>query len=1117
MPPPFYFCLVLVCLALPVQAILRWIPVTQSGVKPTTLDSSASVPLAGLNATIFIGGLNNAARKWNNTWDIPAQQVTAVNETWMVQSAMDANGAPTWAWTQGPAFSVAAGGVAAAATADGSQVVRWGGMTPGVATQDSQLAVVHSMSVSGHNMSTWSPMTTTNDPAPVAFAPAFIYEDQFITVGGVNTTGRFAVNTINSLSLTTGAWTTLTPAGITLPGLWAHNAQLLRDFPLRRAVTWLDNLPEPPETGDVILIFGGMLYDAGGICLYENYGAGPSCYLEIPGFAYDLKGNVVYKLNTQGTSFPQRMQAASQITQMNGETVVSISGGLYADSTYVYWFWSDTYFYSLNTLTWRQAAIANDHSIPNRMLAISVTPYFSYGYGSSFPALSYCDAWMLVDYTGAARQSLLTPPSDPPLADGSQTTYLLTLRDYRGVGLDYGGEIVSGFMLDDVGRATIGAVADNKNGTYSILFALSRAGTYRLLVTYNGDSIFESGSQTLVVQPGAPNTETSMVIISPAYRGFNTTVLVKVLDVSGNAVGEADAMAAVAVIVSGAGLRRRDLVDKVWADGYVVCTFVPMTLGTLSISVTLNGNSIGVSAWDVAVTNAVSVPSNLRIQSSGLPLLLIIAACISAILLVISSAAMLRSGSKVTSSSELRWLLALTAPTVLFGCLYTLVVLLPASPATCTLQTWAATLCLIAPSVALLAKGWTLRVQWEEPSVKMRNVDVPACRLWLLNGLCHGFGLVSLVIWTASRTLSSLEAPLTRGVCELDTFSVSYPISVLLAICLGMICVIAALSAMQGERVRRHIPTSNSTTRFPAFEKRKRNPSREAYLVAVSSILTAAIVVIVLGVTLTPTPGNTVAIQYETRAILSVGLCLALSIVLQIALTAPVALKSAKAASHDREGASGGGGFAPNKELATAYWIETDDTTVTSRDLFEMQMEVEMMRQRSGAKEEPWRGAVVTAFVAAKGPMQYIRGRHFVLIREKEDPTAAFPLYAVTAPRLIYLKSRGQSSFVRVDEEAPAISPVLTPSPVAPLPILTFRTLDGDRIRLRFLDITAAWRWLNVMRSMETTEEKAQNAGSGGAKDMQPGTLGKKETETTAGAPQGTAFKLRSGIMEDDE
>ncbi|KAJ3171294.1 hypothetical protein HDU87_008401 [Geranomyces variabilis] len=1124
---PLLLCLILLLLTPPARAILRWIPVTQIGNLPTALDTSAAVSLPNRNATIFVGGLDNTNRDFADVWDVTDGSITAFAETWMVQSAMDASGAPTWTWTAGPSFSVMAGGVAAAVTADGSQVVRWGGKTPGVGTPDPLLGVVHTMSVSGQNMGAWTPMTTTNDPPALAFARAFIYGGQFLTVGGVDVSGHVPVYGINSLSLTTGVWTTLTPAGVTLPGVYAHNAELLRDFPLRRAVTPLDNMPAAPEISDVILIFNGMVLSGppDDICLFDAWGVGPACYLG-SGFAYDLIGNVMYELDTLGTSFPQRTQATSQVVQLDGETVVSVSGGMYADPTYVYWFWSDTFFYSLETLTWRLASTVNDASIPNRMYAVSIKPYLSYGYGSSFPFRSYTDAFVMVDYTGTALNSLLTPPSNSPLADGSKTTYQLTLRDYRGAILDYGNEAVSGFMIDSVGRATISTVVDYKNGTYAISFSLSRADAYRLLVVYNGESIFESGAQAVTVLPGAPNTDTSIVEVSPAYRGFNTTVLVKVLDVSGNAVSMADAMAAVVVTVSGAGLTRRGLVDKVWSDGYVTCTFIPTTLGTLNIEVSLDGNPIGTSALQVPVLNAVLVPSSLRITTSGFPILLIITACASAILFVLSSVVLLRSGPKITSPSELRWLLSLTTPNVFFGCLYTLFVLLPASRGTCTLQPWVATLSLVSPAVGLLAKGWTLRVQWEDPSIKMRNVDVPADRLWRVNGLSYGAVLVLLVIWNAKRTLSSLEAPLTRGVCELDTFSVSYPISALLAIFLGMICLVAARSATQGERVRQHTPATNSNTQFASMKKKERNLSREAYIVAGLSLLCAAVVVIVLGVTLTPIPGNKVAIGYESRAILSVELCLILGIALQVALMVPAALEAAthlgwmKAASDDWDAAGDGGGFAPNKKLAAAYWLDSD-VTLASRELFELQAEVEMMRQTSGAKEEPWRMAVVSAFVAAKGPMQYMRGRHFVLIREKENPASAFTLNAVTAPRLIYLKSGRPSIATRPDEEAPAMPPLLARNnSTAPLPILTFGTLGADRIRLRFPDIAAASRWWNVMRSIEVVAaDKAGDTGPINPKESQTGALAMKDSESTAGRPKRDSVvkPKATGIIEDDE
>ncbi|KAJ3152757.1 hypothetical protein HDU86_005516 [Geranomyces michiganensis] len=1128
------FCLVVV----PVHAILRWIPITQIGeVPPTTLDGSAHVSLPSLNATIFVGGFNNENRTFSdfynvsNIWKEPPE-ITAVDTTWIVQSEIDASGAPTWTWTSGPAFGARAGGVAAAATADGTKVVRWGGVEPGVAlqypgvaTQDAQLGVVFEMSVGpGLSLGAWIPVTTTNDPPPVAFSKAVIYGGQFITLGGVDSSVPVVVNTINSLSLDTGAWTTLTPAGETLPPVWGHNAQLLYDFPLRRAVKPLAGMPAAAETSDVILIFGGMLYDDGGFCIREIWGSGSWCYLAGPGFAYDLVGNVMYTLDTAGTGFPQRIHATSQIAQVDGETVVSVTGGLYGDSTYVYWYWSDTYFYSLKTLEWRQASVANAASVPHRMQAIcGVFPHLSYGYGSTFPKRTYTDAWMLAEYGGAALKSILTNPSTPPLADGSKTTYMLTVRDYRGERLDYGGEAVSGFMMDQVGRATLGGVTDYDNGTYAIEFSLSRAGAYRLLVMYNGESVFTSGSRAVFVKEGAPDAQKSTVDVSAAFRDFNTTVLVKVLDVSGNPIAQEDAMAAVTVAVSGAGLNRRSvLLKKVWADGYVRCTFVPTTLGTVNIDVRLNGVAIGESALQITVSNAELVPSSLRSQSGGF-ILIVITTCISVLLFAFTSAILLRSGPRITSPDELRWLLALTAPTVAFGCGYTLVVLLPASRATCTLQPWLAALSLVAPTSGLLAKGWTLRMQWEESKIKMRNVDVPASRVWVLNGLCHAPVLILLTIWTSKRTVSSLEAPLTRSVCEPDTHSISYPTSFLLALLLGTLCLVAARLATLGERVRRRAPATNNTVQFTAIKSNERNPAREAYFVAGLSALCGAIAVVVLAVTLTPIPGGAGAgggMGYEARAILSVELCLVLGIVLQAAALVPAAMEAgthlgwSKAASDDWDAAEkegGGGGYAPNKELATAFWAEVS----ASRDLFEVQAEAELMRQTSGGKDEPWRPAVVTAFVAATSSMQYLRGRHF------DNPAAAIALNGVIAPRLICLKPgrRSMSGSGRVDKDATAVAVAagMSRTSVVPAPIVTFGTSSADRIRLRFRDLAAASRWLTVMQSIEIIEEKVGSSGGSGPRDT-PSNIGGEKKELPLRALESGAGKPKaSGVIEEGE
>ncbi|KAJ3022380.1 hypothetical protein HKX48_006315 [Thoreauomyces humboldtii] len=1075
---------------LPVAAVLRWIPVTQVGSPPAkSLDLAGSVSIS-TSQTLFIGGFNTTLRRYADFTPPDPTQTSAYASTWLVTSTTNSVGVSVWTWSVLNTFGAAAGGVSAAATADGAHVFRWGGV--GENPQDPLLSLVHTMTLTNGVWGNWIPMPTTNTPLAVGFAPAVIYNNMFITVGGqANNTSMY--NTINAMSISTGVWSILPQPGAVLPAIWGHVVHLFYDFPLRRAVVPLGSAL-PAVTSDVLLIFSGML------CPQDSWSIGPTCYVAEPGFAYDLVNQIIYVLDTKGTVPPIRAHATSQISVQNGRSVISLTGGGYTDSTYVYWFWSDTWFYDLTDLIWKQAVIVNDPSVPNRYNAISAGSGISVGYGSTFPECAYSDGWTLTSIGGDATNSILQAPATL-VVNGGTAVYILTVRDINGLELDYGGDIVSGFLADQLGRTVLGEVTDYANGTYAIGFKITTAGSYSLAINYNGVRV-PTSSSTATVSPGPADPTTSIVQLggNHTWVGYDVSIAVQVRDAFGNALQKSDALAAATAVVSDDGtLARRAIVtaSKTYENGNVIFSFLPSDTGTYSVAVSLNGALIG-NALPLSVVYPVSLPSKLRRNSSG-TIILLLTACISFSIAVPSIAVLWHTRHVFASTHELALQLSLF-PGIIFACGYALSVVLPASKLNCTAQPWMAALALGAPAGTLLAQGWSLRQQWEICTRKLGNVDVPFARLAKFQLRCLGPIVVLLIVWTGLRTISTVSMPLARTSCNLDTNAASYPISLLLLTGLGLIYLLSATFAWSGNHIGRSLPKRHQAQKFLVKEKKERNQSSEAYRIVGLSFVHLIISVAVFGVTLTPTPRNPLSLDYETRAVLSAELCLVIGLLTQAVLTFPSALQGARylrwikvstVANDDGSTATTAG----KSDICTAFWGHAEDP-VAGKHLLELAAEIELMRHCQSNSPGVWKPAKIVTYIAQKlgalpGNRQSTfnevmdRGRqHFVVLTPKDQASVPMMLNAVSFPRLVYLRTRSVSS--------PSEQESTYQAPESQRPVLTFSLLTGETVRLRFTQLGEAARWLSVAESIAIASA-TEGEKSGGQATTHP-------AATTAGA-----------------
>ena len=95
--------------------------------------------------------------------------------------------------------------------------------------------------------------------------------------------------------------------------------------------------------------------------------------------------------------------------------------------------------------------------------------------------------------------------SQSELAAGGKTTVTLRAMDANGH-QELGGGLKVAFKVSGSGSCKIGAVTDNKNGTYTATFTASaKAGPYTITATVGGKSVTASTLTTVTVSGKSPS------------------------------------------------------------------------------------------------------------------------------------------------------------------------------------------------------------------------------------------------------------------------------------------------------------------------------------------------------------------------------------------------------------------------------------------------------------------------------------------------------------------------------------------------------------------------------------------------------------------------------------
>ena len=128
---------------------------------------------------------------------------------------------------------------------------------------------------------------------------------------------------------------------------------------------------------------------------------------------------------------------------------------------------------------------------------------------------------------------IVTPGS---IQSGSKTTIVLQARDEAGNDETMGGLTVT-FVLGKAGggRGAFGPVTDNHNGTYTVTFTGTIAGSNTIVATMDGLRV-TSIAPAITVTPGPVSLAKSIVTVSPASMkvGGIITVTLQAKDAAGN-------------------------------------------------------------------------------------------------------------------------------------------------------------------------------------------------------------------------------------------------------------------------------------------------------------------------------------------------------------------------------------------------------------------------------------------------------------------------------------------------------------------------------------------------------------------------------------------------------
>jgi Invasin, domain 3 len=197
---------------------------------------------------------------------------------------------------------------------------------------------------------------------------------------------------------------------------------------------------------------------------------------------------------------------------------------------------------------------------------------------------------------------IVTPGS---IQSGSKTTVVLQARDAAGNDETKGGLTVA-FLLGKAGggRGTFGPVTDNHNGTYTVTFTGTTAGSNTIVATMDGLRV-TSTAPAITVAPGPVSLAKSIVTVSPASMkvGSSITVTLQAKDVAGNKLTTGGLTLAFILGNSKGGQGTfSSVTDK--GNGTYTATFTGTFAGNNTIRATIDEEMISSAPASIAITRA---------------------------------------------------------------------------------------------------------------------------------------------------------------------------------------------------------------------------------------------------------------------------------------------------------------------------------------------------------------------------------------------------------------------------------------------------------------------------------------------------------------------------------
>ncbi len=225
-------------------------------------------------------------------------------------------------------------------------------------------------------------------------------------------------------------------------------------------------------------------------------------------------------------------------------------------------------------------------------------------------------------YPAATSLSNVVPPADPTnsnttvaaaptsvVADGSTTSTLtVTLADANGNLLSASGGTV---VLSSTGSATIGAVTDNGNGTYTATVTNTVAESVTISGTLDGANITDTTTITFTVGAADPTNSNTTVAAAPtsvvADGSTTSTLTVTLADANGNLLSASGGT----VVLSSTGSAT---IGAVTDNGNG--TYTATVTNTVAESVTISGTLDGANITDTATITFIDLTAPILVSST---------------------------------------------------------------------------------------------------------------------------------------------------------------------------------------------------------------------------------------------------------------------------------------------------------------------------------------------------------------------------------------------------------------------------------------------------------------------------------------------------------------------